>query len=131
MISDEILTIIDLFFLHRKPGLNSCIGKHFLLRSYSKGLVLPNGFHLIKGIFLGAGMLPVNWMACIFMFQVENVIVQLNQSFPADGLLPIYVNPHRGTSSYSTITFGAMGDRYSPFEILLWFTLTAMSFRFN
>jgi mannosyl-oligosaccharide alpha-1,2-mannosidase len=58
-------------------------------------------------------------MACIFMFQVENVIAQLNQSFPADGLLPIYVDPHRGTSSHSTITFGAMGDRYSPFEILL------------
>ena len=48
MISDEILTIIDLFFLHRKPGLYSCTGKHFLLRSYSKGLVLPNGSLLDK-----------------------------------------------------------------------------------
>ena len=46
------------------------------------------------------------------MFQVENVIIELNKTFPADGLLPIYINPHRGTSSYSTITFGAMGDRY-------------------
>ncbi|KAL7183800.1 hypothetical protein ACSBR2_026051 [Camellia fascicularis] len=41
---------------------------------------------------------------------VENVIAQLNKTFPADGLLPIYINPHRGTQSYSTITFGAMGD---------------------
>jgi mannosyl-oligosaccharide alpha-1,2-mannosidase len=58
-------------------------------------------------------------MACIFMFQVENVIVQLNQTFPANGLLPIFVDPHRGTAMHSTITFGAMGDRYSPFKILL------------
>ncbi|KAI8026680.1 Mannosyl-oligosaccharide 1,2-alpha-mannosidase MNS2 [Camellia lanceoleosa] len=41
--------------------------------------------------------------------KVENVIAQLNKTFPADGLLPIYINPHRGTQSYSTITFGAMG----------------------
>lgn len=47
------------------------------------------------------------------MFQVENVIFQLNKTFPADGLLPIYLDPNTGTSqSYSTITFGAMGDRY-------------------
>ena len=46
------------------------------------------------------------------MFHVENVIIELNKTFPADGLLPIYINPHRGTSSYLTITFGAMGDRY-------------------
>ncbi|KAI8005150.1 Mannosyl-oligosaccharide 1,2-alpha-mannosidase MNS1 [Camellia lanceoleosa] len=42
--------------------------------------------------------------------KVENVIAQLNKTFPVDGLLPIYINPHRGTQSYSTITFGAMGD---------------------
>ncbi|GFQ05649.1 mannosyl-oligosaccharide 1 2-alpha-mannosidase mns1 [Phtheirospermum japonicum] len=42
---------------------------------------------------------------------VENVILELNKTFPSDGLLPIYINPHRGTRSYSTITFGAMGDR--------------------
>lgn len=58
-------------------------------------------------------------MACILMFQVEKVIVQLNQTFPADGLLPIYVDPNRGTATHSTITFGAMGDRYTSFEILL------------
>lgn len=46
------------------------------------------------------------------MFQVENVILQLNKTFPADGLLGIYLDPNRGTTSYSTITFGAMGDRY-------------------
>lgn len=48
---------------------------------------------------------------CMFLFQVENVILELNKTFPDDGLLPIYINPHKGTSSYSTITFGAMGDR--------------------
>lgn len=44
-------------------------------------------------------------------FQAENVIRQLQKMFPNDGLLPIYINPHSGSSSYSTITFGAMGDR--------------------
>ncbi|OMO76113.1 Glycoside hydrolase, family 47 [Corchorus capsularis] len=43
--------------------------------------------------------------------KVEKVIVALNRTFPSDGLLPIYINPDRGTGSYSTITFGAMGDR--------------------
>ena len=47
---------------------------------------------------------------------MEKVIVALNKTFPADGLLPIYINPDSGTGSYSTITFGAMGDRYLPFE---------------
>ncbi|KAA3484251.1 mannosyl-oligosaccharide 1,2-alpha-mannosidase MNS1-like isoform X3 [Gossypium australe] len=43
--------------------------------------------------------------------KVEKVIVALNKTFPADGLLPIYINPDTATGSYSTITFGAMGDR--------------------
>lgn len=47
---------------------------------------------------------------------MEKVIVALNKTFPADGLLPIYINPDTATGSYSTITFGAMGDRYLPFE---------------
>lgn len=58
---------------------------------------------------------------CKLMFQAEKVIMQLNKTFPADGLLPIYISPDRGTPSYSTITFGAMGDRYSPLEHLLSF----------
>lgn len=53
----------------------------------------------------------------VMMFQVENVILELNKTFPSDGLLPIYINPHRGTRSYSTITFGAMGDRSLSFYI--------------
>lgn len=48
----------------------------------------------------------------MLMYQAENVISALNRSFPDDGLLPIYINPASGTSSYSAITFGAMGDRY-------------------
>lgn len=46
------------------------------------------------------------------MFQAEKVILELNKTFPDDGLLPIYINPDKGTGSYSTITFGVMGDRY-------------------
>lgn len=52
--------------------------------------------------------------------KVENVIIELNKTFPADGLLPIYINPHRGTSSYSTITFGAMGDSFYEYLLKVW-----------
>ncbi|XP_021893165.1 mannosyl-oligosaccharide 1,2-alpha-mannosidase MNS1-like isoform X2 [Carica papaya] len=43
--------------------------------------------------------------------KAENVIKELHKTFPVDGLLPIYINPHTGVTSHSTITFGAMGDR--------------------
>ncbi|KAM7259841.1 hypothetical protein ACFE04_015582 [Oxalis oulophora] len=43
--------------------------------------------------------------------KVEKVILELNKTFPADGLLPIYISPDRGPGTYGTITFGAMGDR--------------------
>jgi mannosyl-oligosaccharide alpha-1,2-mannosidase len=43
--------------------------------------------------------------------KVEKVITELNKNFPADGLLPIYINPDNANPSYSTTTFGAMGDR--------------------
>lgn len=45
------------------------------------------------------------------VIQAENVIKELHKTFPVDGLLPIYINPHTGVTSHSTITFGAMGDR--------------------
>ncbi|CAI0410087.1 unnamed protein product [Linum tenue] len=53
--------------------------------------------------------------------KAERVILELNKTFPADGLLPIYISPDTGTGSISTITFGAMGDRYccSFYEYLL------------
>ncbi|KAL6191788.1 hypothetical protein ACLB2K_038177 [Fragaria x ananassa] len=43
--------------------------------------------------------------------QVEYVIKEFHKIFPADGLLPIYLDPHTGTTSKSKITFGALGDR--------------------
>ncbi|KAL3632152.1 mannosyl-oligosaccharide alpha-1,2-mannosidase [Castilleja foliolosa] len=52
--------------------------------------------------------------------KVENVILELNKTFPSDGLLPIYINPHRGTRSYSTITFGAMGDSFYEYLLKVW-----------
>ncbi|GER53688.1 Mannosyl-oligosaccharide 1,2-alpha-mannosidase [Striga asiatica] len=51
---------------------------------------------------------------------VENVIIELNKTFPSDGLLPIYINPHKGTRSYSTITFGAMGDSFYEYLLKVW-----------
>ncbi|RWR75244.1 mannosyl-oligosaccharide 1,2-alpha-mannosidase MNS1 [Cinnamomum micranthum f. kanehirae] len=52
--------------------------------------------------------------------KVENVITQLRKTFPDDGLLPIYINPHSGSSSYSTITFGAMGDSFYEYLLKVW-----------
>ncbi|KAL0012777.1 hypothetical protein SO802_007885 [Lithocarpus litseifolius] len=52
--------------------------------------------------------------------KVENVIAQINKTFPDDGLLPIYISPQRGTSQYSTITFGAMGDSFYEYLLKVW-----------
>ncbi|KAL9256242.1 Mannosyl-oligosaccharide 1,2-alpha-mannosidase MNS1-like protein [Drosera capensis] len=52
--------------------------------------------------------------------KVENVILVLNKTFPADGLLPIYINPESGTASHATITFGAMGDSFYEYLLKAW-----------
>lgn len=52
--------------------------------------------------------------------KVEKVITQLNNIFPDDGLLPIYIDPHRGSTSYSPITFGAMGDSFYEYLLKVW-----------
>jgi hypothetical protein len=57
-------------------------------------------------------LLASYWFAWDLIFQAEKVIAELNKTFPVDDLLPIYISPDRGIGSYSTITFGAMGDRY-------------------
>lgn len=56
-----------------------------------------------------------------YQIKVENVITEIRKNFPADGLLPIYINPHTGASaSYSTITFGAMGDSFYEYLLKVW-----------
>ncbi|XP_008789604.1 mannosyl-oligosaccharide 1,2-alpha-mannosidase MNS1-like [Phoenix dactylifera] len=52
--------------------------------------------------------------------KVENVITQLQKTFPGDGLLPIFINPHSGAASHSTITFGAMGDSFYEYLLKAW-----------
>ncbi|XP_062109946.1 mannosyl-oligosaccharide 1,2-alpha-mannosidase MNS1-like [Humulus lupulus] len=52
--------------------------------------------------------------------KVENVITQIKKIFPDDGLLPIYLDPHRGTTAYSTTTFGAMGDSFYEYLLKVW-----------
>ncbi|XAR74047.1 Mannosyl-oligosaccharide 1,2-alpha-mannosidase [Bertholletia excelsa] len=52
--------------------------------------------------------------------KVENVITGINKIFPADGLLPIYIHPQRGTPSHATITFGAMGDSFYEYLLKVW-----------
>ncbi|KAK4365669.1 hypothetical protein RND71_013549 [Anisodus tanguticus] len=41
----------------------------------------------------------------------ENVILEISRTFPDDGLLPVHIDPAGEPVVYSTITFGAMGDR--------------------
>ncbi|KAM0916928.1 hypothetical protein ACQ4PT_009926 [Festuca glaucescens] len=55
-----------------------------------------------------------------YQLKAENVIRQLQKIYPSDGLLPVYINPHSGTSSYSTITFGAMGDSFYEYLLKVW-----------
>ncbi|EPS74039.1 mannosyl-oligosaccharide 1,2-alpha-mannosidase, partial [Genlisea aurea] len=55
-----------------------------------------------------------------YMQKVENVILEINKTFPADGLLPIYISPHTGATTYSTITFGAMGDSFYEYLLKVW-----------
>uniref|UniRef100_A0ACD5UU85 Uncharacterized protein n=1 Tax=Avena sativa TaxID=4498 RepID=A0ACD5UU85_AVESA len=55
-----------------------------------------------------------------YQLKAENVILQLQKIYPSDGLLPIYINPQSGTSSYSTITFGAMGDSFYEYLLKVW-----------
>ncbi|KAL1197415.1 Mannosyl-oligosaccharide 1,2-alpha-mannosidase MNS2 [Cardamine amara subsp. amara] len=52
--------------------------------------------------------------------KVEKVISVLNKNFPADGLLPIYINPDTANPSYSTTTFGAMGDSFYEYLLKVW-----------
>lgn len=67
------------------------------------------------------------------MYKVEKAIVALSKTFPADGLVPINVNPNDGTA-YGTITFGAMGDRSShlklPRPFFFWLHISS-NFLFN
>ncbi|XP_044485674.1 mannosyl-oligosaccharide 1,2-alpha-mannosidase MNS1-like [Mangifera indica] len=52
--------------------------------------------------------------------KAERVIEQLSKTFPADGLLPIYIDPEMGGRSRSTITFGAMGDSFYEYLLKVW-----------
>ncbi|CAN1139589.1 Mannosyl-oligosaccharide 1,2-alpha-mannosidase MNS1 [Linum perenne] len=52
--------------------------------------------------------------------KAERVILELNKTFPADGLLPIYISPDTGTGAISTITFGAMGDSFYEYLLKVW-----------
>ncbi|XP_050372184.1 mannosyl-oligosaccharide 1,2-alpha-mannosidase MNS2-like isoform X4 [Argentina anserina] len=52
--------------------------------------------------------------------KVEYVIKEFHKIFPADGLLPIYLDPHTGTTSKSKITFGALGDSFYEYLLKAW-----------
>ncbi|KAL9247224.1 hypothetical protein vseg_020677 [Gypsophila vaccaria] len=51
--------------------------------------------------------------------KAEDAISALNKTFPADGLLPIYINPNTGLGR-ATISFGAMGDSFYEYLLKVW-----------
>ncbi|KAI4380574.1 hypothetical protein MLD38_006751 [Melastoma candidum] len=53
-------------------------------------------------------------------FQAENVIKVLNDNSPANGLLPLLIDPNTGRPSSSDISFGAMGDSYYEYLLKAW-----------
>ncbi|CAN1306066.1 Mannosyl-oligosaccharide 1,2-alpha-mannosidase MNS1 [Linum perenne] len=55
-----------------------------------------------------------------YQLKAEKVILELNKTFPSDGLLPIYIRPETGIASSSTITFGAMGDSFYEYLLKVW-----------
>ncbi|KAG2294323.1 hypothetical protein Bca4012_004593 [Brassica carinata] len=52
--------------------------------------------------------------------KVEKVITVLNKNYPADGLLPVDINPDTAEPSYSTITFGGGGDSFYEYLLKVW-----------
>ncbi|XP_015973097.1 mannosyl-oligosaccharide 1,2-alpha-mannosidase MNS2-like isoform X1 [Arachis duranensis] len=50
----------------------------------------------------------------------EKVIERFRRIFPADGLLPIYINPQTGINPTGSITFGAMGDSFYEYLLKAW-----------
>ncbi|CAJ1941752.1 unnamed protein product [Sphenostylis stenocarpa] len=52
--------------------------------------------------------------------KAEKVIKELYETFPDDGLLPIYINPLTGTKTGGSITFGAMGDSFYEYLLKAW-----------
>ncbi|KAK6911099.1 hypothetical protein RJ641_000029 [Dillenia turbinata] len=61
-----------------------------------------------------------DWRPQKYQMKVEKVIAELNRtSLHRWFSSPFYINPHRGTASYSVITLIAMGDRFDINSLLL------------
>ncbi|KAM7268977.1 hypothetical protein ACFE04_024474 [Oxalis oulophora] len=52
--------------------------------------------------------------------KVEYAIQELRKVLRADGLLPIFIDPQTGMTSFSKITFGAMGDSFYEYLLKAW-----------
>ncbi|KAI4376832.1 hypothetical protein MLD38_014547 [Melastoma candidum] len=55
-----------------------------------------------------------------YQLKAENVIKVLDKNYPADGLLPILIDPETGKPSGSTISFGALGDSFYEYLLKAW-----------
>ncbi|KAK7255060.1 hypothetical protein RIF29_28462 [Crotalaria pallida] len=109
------------------PAWNSPTGIPFNIINLSKGRAHNPGWTGGDSILADSGTEQLEFIALSqrtgdlkYQQKVESVITLFNKTFPEDGLLPIYINPHSGTSGYSPITFGAMGDSFYEYLLKVW-----------
>ncbi|WJX42598.1 mannosyl-oligosaccharide 1,2-alpha-mannosidase [Trifolium repens] len=108
------------------PAWNTPTGIPYNIINLSQGRAHNPGWTGGESILADSGTEQLEFIALSqrtgdpkYQQKVENVITFLNKTFPDDGFLPIYIyiNLRSGTTGYSPITFGAMGDSF--YEYLL------------
>lgn len=109
------------------PAWNTPTGIPYNIINLSQGRAHNPGWTGGESILADSGTEQLEFIALSqrtgdpkYQQKVENVITVLNKTFPDDGLLPIYINPHSGTTGYSPITFGAMGDSFYEYLLKVW-----------
>ncbi|KAL5176633.1 Mannosyl-oligosaccharide 1,2-alpha-mannosidase MNS1 [Glycine soja] len=106
-----------ILFMHSSQRNMALMGLYSLCFYFVKGesILADSGTEQLEFIVLSQRTGDLKYQQ-----KVENVIAQLNKTFPDDGLLPIYINPHSGAAGYSPITFGAMGDSFYEYLLKVW-----------
>eukprot|EP00850_Spirogloea_muscicola_P000924 SM000003S11169 [mRNA] locus=s3:1291827:1298198:- [translate_table: standard] len=56
----------------------------------------------------------------VYAAKVENVIKQLDENFPADGLMPLFIDTESGRAASMQVSFGAMGDSFYEYLLKVW-----------
>eukprot|EP00850_Spirogloea_muscicola_P014216 SM000100S09443 [mRNA] locus=s100:413575:419018:+ [translate_table: standard] len=56
----------------------------------------------------------------VYAAKVENVIKQLDENFPSDGLMPLFIDTESGRAASLQVSFGAMGDSFYEYLLKVW-----------